>query len=485
MMKRTLLLLAALVVLAFASCQKMTDEPLAIVGGAGDIFEATTESSLTKTALIGNDTEGYDVVWSSGDEITIGGYAGCLYQLISGAGTTSATFTNRSGKTLADGEYDSYYRMYSNTLPQEQNYYPDGKIPYAPMHARVTVLDGNPQPAVYHNLCGLLRLTLKRSQAVSVNVAKITVSADQPVCGEFDIVDYAAVMRTGGATEISLNCTYSVGESGVELTPGGVDFYIALPAGSYTNVKVTVTDKNGSTCTKSLGNGKTLDIVRSEITPASFTVEKFIPAALEPVDMGTSVLWANMNIGAITPDSEGQYFAWGETAWKRWDTYTISNYFDTDDEGATFKKYNINGGKTVLDPEDDAAHVWWGGDWRMPTGAELKELVNNCELTWLSPYSKEEIGGIKCSEGLKLTSKINGNSIFLKEGSSTFTCEDMGNYWSSTLETTGMNPNDSGGMFSWYWYYDYQGNHMTSRYTGGFRAHGALIRPVCPKPAAE
>lgn len=480
MMKRSLLLLAALVVFAFASCQKMTDEPLAIAGGDGDIFEATTESSLTKTALMGNDTEGYDVVWSSGDEITIGGYAGCLYRLLSGAGTTSATFSNISGKTLADGEYDSYYRMYSNTLPQEQKYYPDGKIPYAPMHARVTVLGGKPQSAVYHNLCGLLRLTLKRSQAVSVNVAKITVSADQPLCGEFDIVDYAAVMRTGGATEISLDCTYSVGESGVELTPGGVDFYIALPAGSYTNVKVTVTDKNGSTCTKSLGNGKTLDIVRSEITPASFTVEKFIPAALEPVDMGTSVLWANMNISAITPNSEGQYFAWGETAWKSRDTYTISNYFDTDDEGATFKKYNRNGGKTVLDPEDDAAHVWWGGDWRMPTKAEWQELVDNCDMKHLSLPIQEKIGGVVCYNGLKMTSKTTGNSIFLKESLATISdVQDLGNYWSSTLD------GDSSSRFGTHFTFYFNGPIYNQHINGYSRELDGLIRPVCPKPAAE
>lgn len=480
MMKRSLLLLAALVVLAFASCQKMTDEPLAIAGGAGDIFEATTESSLTKTALMGNDTEGYDVVWSTGDEITIGGYSGCLYRLLSGAGTTSATFSNISDKTLADGEYDSYYRMYSNTLPQEQKYYPDGKIPYAPMHARVTVLGGEPQPAVYHNLCGLLRLTLKRSQAVSVNVAKITVSADQPLCGEFDIVDYAAVMRTGGATEISLDCTYSVGESGVELTPGGVDFYIALPAGSYTNVKVTVTDKNGSTCTKSLGNGKTLDIVRSEITPASFTVEKFIPASLEPVDMGTSVLWANMNISAITPNSEGQYFAWGETAWKSRDTYTISNYFDTDDEGATFKKYNRNGGKTVLDPEDDAAHVWWGGDWRMPTKAEWNELVDNCDMKHLSLPIQEKIGGVVCYNGLKMTSKTTGNSIFLKESLATISdVQDLGNYWSSTLD------GDSSSRFGTHFTFYFNGPIYNQHINGYSRELDGLIRPVCPKSAAE
>ena len=34
--------------------------------------------------------------------------------------------------------------------------------------------------------------------------------------------------------------------------------------------------------------------------------------------------------------------------------------------------------KTILDPEDDVAHVKWGGSWRMPTIDEYKELIYNC-----------------------------------------------------------------------------------------------------------
>lgn len=34
--------------------------------------------------------------------------------------------------------------------------------------------------------------------------------------------------------------------------------------------------------------------------------------------------------------------------------------------------------KTTLDPDDDVAHVMWGGDWRMPTIDEFNELLNNC-----------------------------------------------------------------------------------------------------------
>ena len=51
----------------------------------------------------------------------------------------------------------------------------------------------------------------------------------------------------------------------------------------------------------------------------------------------------------------------------------------------TDANYGDNGftdNKTTLDPEDDAAHVNWGGGWRMPTAAEVDELIDNCTWTW-------------------------------------------------------------------------------------------------------
>ena len=38
----------------------------------------------------------------------------------------------------------------------------------------------------------------------------------------------------------------------------------------------------------------------------------------------------------------------------------------------------------MLEPEDDAAHVKWGGSWRMPTKAEWDELRENCTWTWMT-----------------------------------------------------------------------------------------------------
>ena len=159
-------------------------------------------------------------------------------------------------------------------------------------------------------------------------------------------------------------------------------------------------------------------------------VKAIPPEAAQAVDLGLSVKWANMNVGATNPEGYGDYFAWGETATK--DSYAWYTYFDTNDGGKTFTKYYNNGGKTVLDPEDDAARVNWGGSWRMPTKAEWQELLSNC--TWTSTKQN----GIN---GYKVTSKKAGYTdkfIFLPE---TFNPSYIaflgigfcGFYWSSSL----------------------------------------------------
>ena len=38
---------------------------------------------------------------------------------------------------------------------------------------------------------------------------------------------------------------------------------------------------------------------------------------LHAVDLGLSVKWANMNVGALKPEASGIYFAWGEVEPKK------------------------------------------------------------------------------------------------------------------------------------------------------------------------
>ena len=51
------------------------------------------------------------------------------------------------------------------------------------------------------------------------------------------------------------------------------------------------------------------------------------PDGVEAVDLGLSVKWANMNVGAKKSTGFGTYFAWGETKPKNyysWNTYAWS-----------------------------------------------------------------------------------------------------------------------------------------------------------------
>ena len=132
----------------------------------------------------------------------------------------------------------------------------------------------------------------------------------------------------------------------------------------------------------------------------------------EYVDLGLSVLWSTCNVGASSPEEYGDYFAWGETKPKNsydWSNlkYCISgNSYDN----ARFSKYVLDSkygivdNKTTLELTDDAASANWGGDWRMPTSDELNELFNNCICVLTTQ------GGRK---GYRITSKTNGNSIFM------------------------------------------------------------------------
>ena len=157
--------------------------------------------------------------------------------------------------------------------------------------------------------------------------------------------------------------------------------------------------------------------------PYGWTIEP------EYVDLGLSVKWGMMNIGAMSPAEYGDRFAWGETETKS--EYTWQNYsFGTSPSGP-FSKYSTS---SVLDPEDDAAYVNKGVDWRMPTRDEFSELMSSSNCNW----EFCQLGGIY---GYKITSKKAGYTskwIFIPAVSSwndahtALATWKYGNYWSSS-----------------------------------------------------
>lgn len=153
------------------------------------------------------------------------------------------------------------------------------------------------------------------------------------------------------------------------------------------------------------------------------------------VNLGLSVEWANMNIGADTPEEYGDYYAWGETKSKRY-YGAYSTYKHYDDQ--VYHKYSykeikgsVRDNRFILMPSDDVASKQWGDKWRMPTSEELMELIDNCEWN----YSKKN-----GARGFWIKNKESeSDSIFLPMvgyrdfGTYRFRAGTEGRYWSSSL----------------------------------------------------
>lgn len=169
-------------------------------------------------------------------------------------------------------------------------------------------------------------------------------------------------------------------------------------------------------------------------------------------DLGLSVMWSDYNIGASSAEEAGNLYGWGNTNLNlSTDLYRYPN---------SNPPYNISG------TEYDVAKQLWGGDWRMPTLSELRELQDRC--TW---EVVEKMSGTFC----KVTGP-NGNSIWLpldgyKKGNEIKSVGEWGFIWSSVLYE-GDNKMAANLSFS------RKGNVSTSGY---FRYGGESIRPVMDK----
>ena len=212
-------------------------------------------------------------------------------------------------------------------------------------------------------------------------------------------------------------------------------------------------DKNGNVTGVSAGTA-TITVYASNGLSASCVVTvkdtATIPNGHEYVDLGlpSGLKWATMNVGAAKPGEYGVFFAWGETEPKAdysWATYKFE--LGTDYKGP-FSKYVLDSSygtvdhKTILDLEDDAAVVHWGGSWRLPTDADWKELISNCTWTWTDNYSGMGVAGMIVTSN---KTSYTGKSIFLPAAGRQYgkylqSVGSDGYYWSSSIyESRGAN----------------------------------------------
>lgn len=166
--------------------------------------------------------------------------------------------------------------------------------------------------------------------------------------------------------------------------------------------------------------------------------EPIVRQQYEAVDLGLSVKWANMNLGATAPQNYGRLIGWADSS-------GVHTTFD----GIFLSYQYINsvlhtnctwnspyyGGNTPLSniagTDYDPARYIWNTNWRIPTREQWQELIDRCS------WKLETIEG---NQVLRATGP-NGNSIILPlSGINTTGAEGtheyrdlMAFYWSANL----------------------------------------------------
>ncbi len=181
--------------------------------------------------------------------------------------------------------------------------------------------------------------------------------------------------------------------------------------------------------------------------------------------------WADRNVGADAPWEYGLYFWWGDTTGHRpgynfsSDNSAIYTYLKSVAELQSAGWVTSDG---VLAPSHDAAHVKWGGAWRMPTYQELYDLCyNKCDWTWTTQNGVK--GYIVRGRGAYAS-----NSIFLPAagdcyGTSLYNSGSYGYYWSSVPYSS------SSGYYAYALNFNSGSLYMRSYL---YRYYGQSVRPV-------
>lgn len=189
------------------------------------------------------------------------------------------------------------------------------------------------------------------------------------------------------------------------------------------------------------------------------------------VDLGlpSGTKWAIHNIGANYPEEVGDYFAWGETEVKgnyTWATYKWCNGTENSlSKYCTVSNFGIVDNKTTLDLADDVARAKWRGKWRMPTKADIEELIECC---W---FAETTVNGVYGS----WVSGPNGNGFFLPATSFVNGTGPMNSsalyYWSAEIVNNASNRAN----YAWILYSEGSSAYLTSN----ARFCGQCVRPVC------
>ena len=462
MKTRVIWLLAAMGLLA-VSCMVKEPEQDAMMTDAPRITAmVAAESPATKVSVTESDGEARSTVWDKGDEIAVFIHNAKVleYALEGDGGASSGVFSYVSGFGGAI-QFPEVYGVYpyakdvaftGSTLqvnfPAAQAYTENSFDP----KANLMVAASRTNDLYFRNVGGYLVLKLW-GEDVSVKKIVIKGVAGEPLAGPAAVwaseseAPEIEIAEETAQKAITLTCETPVALGATEDT--GTEFWIVVPPTRFEEgLTVTVYGEDGSVFTRTAKGDDTedgsLSIARKEVYRLSTEVKMGTEDANghEYVEMAPGFKVATCNVGAETPEERGDVFKWGETEPASslnfdWDTYKwfdatatdwsvynvdyygrLTKYMTwmkhTEDDWATYDLVDAGDHLMRLEPEDDAATVNWGGDWHMPTAAQMEYLTNEDYFTW-TKVTREDAEGNEVT-GYEVVSRVpgfEGNTVFL------------------------------------------------------------------------
>lgn len=236
-----------------------------------------------------------------------------------------------------------------------------------PMYAKSNTTDLH-----FKNLCGVLKITVKKDVMASVKSIRVS-SSNKAVSGKFHVdSNNAAVLDDSSAKGKSVTVEYT---QAVTTSSEGTDFYVAIPPQTYQNLKIEIGDGVSDFRELVTKTGADIVIERNKIyhiTPSSLTKPATTGTAKarvgsKDVDVNWVQLWAGgpkfatVNVGVSNVQNVKEFggiYKWGGHS--------------SDDDYYT--------GVGSLTGSNDTATYLWGENWRMPTREEYLAVLDKCDI---------------------------------------------------------------------------------------------------------
>lgn len=333
---------------------------------------------------------------------------------------------------------ETLYNGGQTTLPSViTEIWADGKF-NMPMYAQSNTTD-----LKFKNLCGVLKIAVKKETIESVKSIRIS-SSNKAISGAFTVVNNTAELESPNTIANTVSVTYT---DAVTISDEGTVFYVAIPAQTYQNLKIELSS-DGVNYTNSVTTTKNVDITvaRNKIYPIYFT------DVVNKIGRGKA---------KATIDGQDVDVKWIQL-WEdgpKWAEYNV---------GVTDGKRESYGGYYAFPHTRDLAVVNWGSNWRMPTESEFRELLQK------SPFRFTYVNGVG---GLMFTGieDYQNNSLFLPAADQINGHDGpypgrWGYYWTKTQK-----PDNNGE------YYELQFNSGMSRVIANQLMYAKSIRAVCTR----